>query len=83
MWRARIRRSLLPSARGLHELALADREDDAPHEPRVDREAHDGDGDHRIAETRTQPRHDGDGQQDVREGHQDVGQPHDDRLGPA
>lgn len=81
MWRTRIRRSGLRSARGFHELAPADGEHDAAHEARVDGETHDGD--HRVAQARTQARYDGEGQQDVREGHQDIGEPHDDRLGPG
>ncbi len=41
------------------------------------------DGNHRVAQARTQARYDGEDQQDIREGHQDIGEPHDDRLGPG
>src|SRR5207245_1630730 len=63
-------------ARGLHELALAQREHDAAHEARVDRKADDGDGHHRVAEAGTEAGHDGDGEQHVRKRHQDVGETH-------
>jgi hypothetical protein len=43
-------------------------------------EAHDGDGDHGVAQS-ARAGHDGDGEQNVREGHQDIREPHDDRLG--
>ena len=70
-------------ARRLHELALAHREHHPAHQPRVDGEAHDGDGDHGVAEPGAQPGHDGDGEEDEGEGHQDIGEPHDEGLDPA
>ena len=70
-------------ARRLHELVLAQREHHAADEPRVDREADDRNGDHGVAQAGPQPAHDRDGQQDVGKRHQDVGEPHHDRLDPA
>ena len=62
--------------------SVAQREDHAAHEARVDREADDRDGDHRVAQARPEARDDGDGQEDVRKRHQDVGEPHHHGLDP-
>ena len=67
-------------ARRLHEFPLAHGEDHAPDEARVDGEAHDGDGDHGVAQAGAEPGHDGDGEEDEGKGHEDVGEPHDERL---
>jgi hypothetical protein len=64
----------------VHELAALHGEDHRPDEPDVVRRRPGGDGDHRVQEARSQDRHEDDREQEVGEGEQEVGGPHDGPL---
>ena len=84
-WRPRMTGSVgAERPRRLDELALAQREHDAPHQPRVDRKADDGDGDHRVAQPGAEPApRCAMASRMYGKRHQDVGQPHDHGSRPS
>ena len=67
----------------LDELLVLDGEHGGSHQPHVDRDRGDADGQEQVLETGPEGGHDGQGEQDVRDGQQDVGPPHDYRLEQA
>ena len=62
---------------------LAQRQHDAAHEARHARDFGDGDGEDDVADAAARQRHQRDGEQDRRDRHQPVHEPHDDAVGPA
>src|SRR5918998_1798211 len=71
------------SALGLDVVSFPHRDDRRAHDPRHLRHEHDPDGEHRVRQARAEDRDDDDGEQDAREGQDDVHDSHQHRVQPA